>query len=365
MSFDESMFEHARFRDAKYAKTLVSKIGTLNADRATRIVHVCGTHEDTISRHGLRSLLPSGISLVAGPGCPVCVCAAEDVDFAIEVSRKGHIVATFGDMIRVPSTSSSLIKERAEGADIRIVYGVNEAVDIAKKNPDRELVFIGVGFETTAPTMAVEILKGPPSNFSLLTSLKAIPPAMEILVNIDGFDVDGFITPGHVSAVIGTKSYQPLAEKHRVPCVAAGFEPLDVLESIRMILLQINEGRAESENEYTRVVQPEGNIAAQKALDKVFRLRDAAWRGLGIISNSGYFLREQFSEYDARLRFDLPPTDSVDILPGCKCHEVILGITDPSDCALFGNRCVPENPYGPCMVGHEGTCRIRHEYQDL
>ncbi|MHA2071784.1 MAG: hydrogenase formation protein HypD [Candidatus Thorarchaeota archaeon] len=359
------MYEQAKFRDAKHAKTLVSQIKRLNAGRATRIVHVCGTHEDTISRHGLRSLLPSEISLVAGPGCPVCVCAAEDVDFAIELSRKGHIIATYGDMIRVPSTSSSLIKERADGADIRIVYGVNEAVDIAKRNPDRELIFMGAGFETTAPTMAVEILKKPPGNFSLLTSLKVIPPAMEILVNIEGFDVDGFITPGHVSAVIGTNSYQSLAENHRVPCVAAGFEPLDVLESIRMILLQIKEGRADSENEYTRVVQPEGNIAAQDVLEKVFRLGDAPWRGLGTIKNSGYFLREQFTKYDARLKFDLPPIESVDILPGCKCHEVILGITNPSDCSLFGNRCVPEDPYGPCMVGNEGTCRIRHEHQEF
>jgi hydrogenase expression/formation protein HypD len=362
---DGSMYEHTKFRDARHAKTLASEIEDLNADRPIRIVHVCGTHEDTISRHGLRSLLPSSISLVAGPGCPVCVCAAEDVDFAIELSRRGHIIATFGDMIRVPSTSSSLISERADGADIRIVYGVNEAVDIAKRNPERETIFMGVGFETTAPTMAVEILKKPPSNFSLLTSLKVIPPAMEILVNIEGFDVDGFITPGHVSAVIGTNSYQSLAKKHGVPCVAAGFEPLDVLESIRMILLQIKEGRAESENEYTRVVQPEGNIAAQEVLQRVFRLGDAPWRGLGTIKNSGYFLREQFNRYDARLKFDLPAIESVDILPGCKCHEVILGIANPSDCSLFGNRCVPEDPYGPCMVGHEGTCRIRHEHQEF
>ncbi|MHA2312023.1 MAG: hydrogenase formation protein HypD, partial [Candidatus Thorarchaeota archaeon] len=236
------MYEQSKFRDERHAKALVSEIRKLNADRSTRIVHVCGTHEDAISRHGLRSLLPSSISLVAGPGCPVCVCASEDVDIAIELARQDHIIATFGDMIRVPSTSSSLIRERGEGADVRIVYGVNEAIDIAKRNPERQLIFMGVGFETTAPTMAVEILKGPPRNFSILTSLKVIPPAMEILVNIKGFDVDGFITPGHVSAVIGINSYRPIAEKHRVPCVAAGFEPLDVLEAIRMILLQINEG---------------------------------------------------------------------------------------------------------------------------
>ncbi|MFW9846613.1 MAG: hydrogenase formation protein HypD, partial [Candidatus Thorarchaeota archaeon] len=305
------MYEQSRFRDKKHAKTLAGEIERLNSGRNTRIVHVCGTHEDTISRHGLRSLLPDAISLVAGPGCPVCVCAAEDVDTAIELSRQGHIIATFGDMIRVPSTSSSLMKERAHGADIRIVYGVNEAIDIASKNPDSEVVFIGVGFETTAPTMAVEILKVPPENFSLLTSLKVIPPAMEILMNIEGFDVDGFITPGHVSAVIGTNAFQSLARKYRVPCVAAGFEPLDVLEAIRMLLTQIKEDRAESENEYTRVVKPEGNVEAQRILGRVFRIGDAPWRGLGIIKESGYFLREQFSRYDARMKFDLPEFESV------------------------------------------------------
>lgn len=356
------MYEQSKFRDKRHARTLASEIERLNSGRNTRIVHVCGTHEDTISRHGLRSLIPNEISLVAGPGCPVCVCAAEDVDAAVELSRQGHIIATFGDMIRVPSTSSSLMKERAKGANVRVVYGVNEAIDIANKNPDSEVVFVAAGFETTAPTMAVEILKRPPENFSLLTSLKVIPPAMEILVNIEGFDVDGFITPGHVSAVIGTNAFQSLAKKHHVPCVAAGFEPLDVLEAIRMILIQVKEGRADSENEYTRVVKPEGNVEAQRILDRVFRVGDAAWRGLGIIKDSGYFLREQFARYDARLKFDLPDFESVDILPGCRCHEVILGITAPPDCSLFGNRCVPEDPYGPCMVGHEGTCRIRFEH---
>ena len=209
--------------------------------------------------------------------------------------------------------------------------------------------------------MAVEIVKGPPKNFSLLTSLKLVPPAMEILVNLEGFAVDGFITPGHVSAIIGTNAFQTLAKEHRIPCVAAGFEPLDVLESIRMILLQITEGRAESENEYTRVVRAEGNIAAQKIMEKAFKVDSAPWRGLGMIPESGLFLHEDYAEFDARLRFDFPPITSVDILPGCICHEVVLGMSDPTKCPLFGKRCTPENPYGPCMVGHEGTCRIRHE----
>ncbi|MHA2378628.1 MAG: hydrogenase formation protein HypD [Candidatus Thorarchaeota archaeon] len=359
------MINQSEFRSAKHAKTLSREIDRLNAGRRIRIVHVCGTHEDTISRHGLRSLLPEGISLVAGPGCPVCVCSAEDVDAAVELARQGHIITTFGDMIRVPSTHSSLAKERAVGADVRVVYGVNEAVEIARKNPKSQVVFIGVGFETTAPTMAVEILRGLPSNFSVLTSLKVIPPAMEILIGIDGFDVDGFITPGHVSAIIGSDAFRPFAQRHHVPCVAAGFEPLDVLESVRMILEQINDGRADSENEYTRVVNPEGNVAAQAVLDKVFRLDDTSWRGLGVISDSGYYLREEYAEQDARLCFETPTYESVDILPGCRCHEVILGIADPNECGLFGERCTPEDPYGPCMVGHEGTCRIRHEYPDI
>ncbi|MHA1768762.1 MAG: hydrogenase formation protein HypD [Candidatus Thorarchaeota archaeon] len=349
------------FRDPKYADALVREIQRLTKGDSIRIVHVCGTHEDTITQHGLRTILPPEINLVAGPGCPVCVCAAEDVDMAIELARQGHIVATFGDMIRVPSTDSSLAKERTKGADVRVIYGAAEAVEIARKNPDREVVLVGVGFETTAPTFALELLRGPPENLSILTSLKVIPPAMEILVNIEGFNVDGFITPGHVSAIIGTDAFQEFAQKNRSPCVAAGFEPLDVLEAIRMILVQIQEGRADSENEYRRVVRPEGNMAAQKALARAFVIKDAPWRGLGTIPDSGYYIREEFSEHDARVRFEYPEMESVDILPGCRCHEVILGMIEPSECSLFGKRCRPEDPYGPCMVGHEGTCRIRHE----
>jgi hydrogenase expression/formation protein HypD len=357
------MSDNIAFRNARYAQAIVKEIEALNQGRETRIVHVCGTHEDTISQHGLRSLLPPSIKLVAGPGCPVCVSAAEDIDLAIELARQGPIITTFGDMIRVPSTNSSLAKERSAGADVRVVYGAGEAVSIARNNPAKEVVFVGVGFETTAPTIALELLGAPPSNFSILTSLKVIPPAMEILVNIEGFGVDGFITPGHVSTIIGSNAFQPFAEKTRVPCVVAGFEPLDVLESIRMILKQIQEGRADSENEYTRVVKPEGNQAAQKVLAQAYTLDDAPWRGLGIIEKSGYYIHKEYAEYDARLRFDFPKIDSVDILPGCRCHEVILGMIDPVDCSLFGKRCTPENPYGPCMVGHEGTCRIRHEYE--
>ncbi len=353
--------EQSAFRSSKYANAIIKEIATLVDNNKFRIVHVCGTHEDTISSHGLRSILPNQISLIAGPGCPVCVCAAQDVDMAIELAKQGHIITTFGDMIRVPSTSSSLVKERGNGADVRVVYGVNDAVEIARKNPGREVVFIGAGFETTAPTMALEIVKMPPENFSILTSLKLIPPAMEILVELEGFSVDGFITPGHVSAIIGTEAFAPLAEKRKVPCVAAGFEPIDVLEAIRMILLQIKEGRYASENEYTRVVRPEGNIAAQKVIEKAFEVGDAPWRGLGTVPNSGLFIRDEYRQYDARKKFEFPPIDSVDILPGCRCHEVILGMIDPTECGLFGKRCTPVDPYGPCMVGHEGTCRIRHE----
>ncbi|TFG33250.1 hydrogenase formation protein HypD [Candidatus Thorarchaeota archaeon] len=355
----------AGFRDPRYAEAITKEIKFRAKGKQLRIIHVCGTHEDTISQHGLRALLPEGLNLVAGPGCPVCVCAAEDVDMAIELARQGHIIATFGDMFQVPSTKSSLAKERVKGADVRIVYGVSEAVEISKKNPEKEVVFIGAGFETTAPTMALELIRRPPSNFSILTSLKVIPPAMDLLVDIEGFDVDGFITPGHVAAIVGTNAFQSFAEKTKTPCVAAGFEPLDVLEAIRMILVQLDEGRADSENEYTRVVRPEGNIAAQKVLNQAFRIDDAPWRGLGIIPKSGYFIRKEFAEHDARVKFDFPEIESIDLLPGCRCHEVILGMVDPVDCKLFGKRCTPMDPYGPCMVGHEGTCRIRYENVDV
>jgi hydrogenase expression/formation protein HypD len=355
------MIPQSEFRSSRYAEAVVHEIRRLSDGRNFRFVHVCGTHEDTISRHGLRSILPENIKLVAGPGCPVCVCAAEDVDTGIELARQGYLIATFGDMVNVPSTSSSLAKEHAGGADVRIVYGVNEAVEMARTNPKREVVFLGVGFETTAPTLAVEILRGPPRNFSMLTSLKAIPPAMELLLRIKGPPVNGFITPGHVASIIGTNAFTALARKHHVPCVAAGFEPLDVLEGIRMLLAQIQDGKAESENEYSRVVRPEGNVQAQKAIREAFHLEDGPWRGLGVIRNSAYYIRKEFAECDSRKRFDVPQMHSVDILPGCMCHKVVLGMIDPIDCPLFGKRCVPDDPYGPCMVGHEGTCRIRHD----
>ncbi len=359
------MIDLSKFRDPEYARAIVRQIEELADGKRIRIVHVCGTHEDTISRHALRTILPKNIDLVAGPGCPVCVCAAQDVDKIVHLARQSHIITSFGDMIQVPSTDSSLAKERLRGADVRVVYGINDAVEIARANPEREVIFMGAGFETTAPTFGVEILRGPPDNFSILTSLKVIPPAMELLVNIEGFAVDGFITPGHVSTIIGTKAYEPLVKKYHVPCVAAGFEPLDVLEAVRMLLLQIVEGRAESENEYTRVVRPEGNLAAQRVIQQAFRIDDAPWRGLGTIEDSGLYLRREFESHDARQRFEYPEMESVDILPGCQCHKVILGMIDPVECSLFGKRCTPDNPYGPCMVGHEGTCRIRALNMDL
>ncbi|MFO7835627.1 MAG: hydrogenase formation protein HypD [Candidatus Thorarchaeota archaeon] len=359
------MLEQSEFRDRRYANAVLKQIKQLSSGKAIRIVHVCGTHEHTISHNGIRTILPDEIELVAGPGCPVCVCAAEDIDKAIELARRDHIITTFGDMMRVPATDSTLAEERTAGADVRVVYGPNDAVEIARKNPDRKTIFVGVGFETTAPTIGVEIMRGPPDNLSILTSLKLIPPAMHLLVNLEGFDVDGFITPGHVSTIIGTEVYQSIAEEHNVPCVAAGFEPLDVLESIRMILIQIREGRTDSENEYSRVVRPQGNPAARKILEDAFKIDDAPWRGLGVIADSGYYIRDEFSEHDTRKQFDFPQKESVDILPGCVCHEVILGMTDPVECRLFGTRCTPDNPYGPCMVGYEGTCRIRAESMAL
>ncbi|MEM2143399.1 MAG: hydrogenase formation protein HypD [Candidatus Thorarchaeota archaeon] len=352
----------ARFQDRRYVRTVVREIRRLSDGRRIRIVHVCGTHEDTISSSGLRSLLPDNISLIAGPGCPVCVCAAKDIDVAVELARQGKLIVTFGDMIQVPSSDSSLAKERAAGADVRVVYGANDAVRIARDNPNRDVVFMCAGFETTAPTVAAEVVRGPPQNFSVLTSLKVIPPAMEMLVDIEDVHVDGFITPGHVSAVIGARAFQPIAEKKRVPCVVAGFEPLDVLEAVRMILKQMCEGRAESEIEYSRVVSWDGNINAQRMIDRAFIPEDAVWRGIGVIPRSGLALRPEFCDHDARKLFEVEHRESVDILPGCICHRVVLGMADPTECPLFGKRCTPEDPYGPCMVGQEGTCRIRHIY---
>jgi len=356
------MSESTGFRDARYAQAIVKEIQALHQGAEIRIVHVCGTHEDTISQHGVRSLLPSSIKLVAGPGCPVCVSAAEDVDMAIELARQGHIIATFGDMIRVPASVLSLAESKARGADVRIVYGPNDAVKIAKENPKKEIVFFAIGFETTAPLTGFELKNNPPSNFSVICAHKLIPAALELLMSIDQLNIDGFISPGHVSTIIGIKPYKLFSDAYNIPNVIAGFEPNDLLLAILLLLKQIHNKQHETLNEYSRVVKPEGNIVAQKIISEVFQSISSPWRGIGRILDGGLKIKDKFEKYDADKKFNIQIEKAMDIPPGCSCHLIMTGKLYPYECKLFKIKCTPINPIGPCMVSMEGTCSIYYKY---
>ena len=353
------------FRDRKLATRLMDRINNIKIDPCG-LMEVCGTHTVAIFRYGLRDLLPEGVRLISGPGCPVCVTSQDDIDRIIAISEiKGVIVASFGDMLKVPGTSSSLEKEKAKGRDIRVVYSPRDSLDIARKNENREVVFLGIGFETTAPTIASCILEAKEEglkNITFLVSHKLIPPAMRALMEMGEVRIDGFICPGHVSAIIGSNPYRDIAEGYNVPCVVSGFEPLDMLQSILMLLMQIENNEHKVEIGYIRAVHSDGNRLAQKVMDNVFEVSNAKWRGLGLIRNSGLRLRGEFAGFDALLRFE-PNIEESREHPACRCGEVLRGIIEPSQCKLFRKRCTPERPYGPCMVSSEGTCATYYKYR--
>jgi len=348
-----------RFRDPKIAERLKSKIAKLAQKIETvKICHVCGTHEWTITHYGLRELLPENVEVIAGPGCPVCIVPASEIDEAIELTSKGVTVTCFGDVFRVPGSTKSLIDAKAEGADVKVVYSVSDAVKLAENKRGKDFVFFAVGFETTAPSTAVEILRGPPRNLSFLISHRLIPPAMKLLVEMEELSLNGFIAPGHVSTIIGLKPYEIFPSKYNMPTVVAGFEPLDVLFAVYMILKQLVEGKARLENEYTRAVRPHGNVKAQRVMREVFDVVDGRWRGLGSIGSSKFALKDEYSTFDAHLKYDLKIEEGVDLRPGCRCHLVIIGKIKPTECPLFMKACTPRKPVGACMVSSEGTCRI-------
>ena len=329
-------------------------------------MHVCGTHENAIARHGLRQRLPAGVRVTAGPGCPVCVCPPPDIQMAAELAvEHGAVVATFGDMLRVPARLS-LERARTLGGDVRVVLGAHDAVQIARQEPDRQVVMFAVGFETTSCTVAAAVVAEPPANFSLLTSHRVIPPALEALLCVEDLDLDGFLLPGHVLTVTGLEPYVPFARRSGLPAVVAGFEPVDVMLGLRDLVRLAVEERSEAHNAYTRAVLPGGNPRAQARVDRVFERADVRWRGLGTIPGSGLKLRQEYAHLDAMRRFGLQPaTDLPDDLPGCRCGEVMVGRLDPADCPLFGSVCTPEDPQGPCMVSAEGTCRSRYLYREV
>ena len=353
------MAEKLRFRDPDLAKRIAEKIHEIAPKKETvKICHVCGTHEWTITHFGIRSLLPANVEVIAGPGCPVCVTPASEVDEAVQLALKGVIVACFGDVLRVPGSKMSLLDAKAEGAEVRVVYSVSDAIRIAEKEPNKEFCFFAIGFETTAPSTAVEILNKPPRNFSFLVSHRLIPPAMKMLVEMKDLSLNGFIAPGHVSTIIGLKPYEIFPRLYSMPTVVAGFEPLDVLFGVYMILKQLREGKPRLENEYTRAVRWEGNTKAQELMQRVFDVVDGGWRGLGTIPSSKFTLNEEYVVYDARLKHDVKVEHGVDIPHGCRCHLVIIGKIKPTECPLFMKACTPQKPVGACMVSIEGTCRI-------
>jgi hydrogenase expression/formation protein HypD len=293
----------------------------------------------------------------------VCVCPAADIDKAIELGKRDDtIITTFGDMIRVPATNLSLAELKAEGADIRVVYGPNDAVKIAKENPDKEVIFFAIGFETTVPLIGYEIKSEPPSNFSVICAHKLIPAALELLISIDRLNIDGFISPGHVATIIGLKPFELFSNAYKVPNVVAGFEPNDVLLAITLLLEQITNKQYKTLNEYSRVVKPEGNVVAQEVISDVFDQISTPWRGLGRILDGGLAIKEKYSQYDADKKFDIEIEDAQDIPPGCSCHLVMTGKITPTECSLFGKECTPLSPVGPCMVSQEGTCSIYYKY---
>ncbi len=352
------MVEGLRFRDATIARRVVEKIQRLAGGFQVKICHVCGTHEWVITHYGLRSLLPEGVEVIPGPGCPVCIVPASEIDEAVQLALDGAVVACYGDVLRVPGSRASLLDARGEGADVRVVYSVGDAVKMAEREPERQFVFFAIGFETTAPSTAVEVARGPPRNLSFLVSHRLIPPAMRLLVEMRDLSLDGFIAPGHVSTIIGLEPYEVFPRAYGMPTVVAGFEPLDILFAVYMILRQLEEGKPRLENEYGRAVHREGNLRALRLMGEVFALEDGRWRGLGVIKGSALRLREGYGEYDSRLRLGVRIEEGVDVRPGCRCHLVLIGRVRPTDCPLFMKACTPQTPVGPCMVSMEGTCRI-------
>lgn len=322
-------------------------------DRDISLMHICGTHEAAIARHGIRSVLPKKLKIVMGPGCPVCITPQGEIDAAVELAERGYIVATYGDLVRVPGSNGTL---ESSGGDIRIVQGVHKAVEIAEQT-DREVVFISVGFETTAPTVAATLLANPPENFSILSCHRLVPPAMKWLLAQGEGKIDGFLLPGHVCVVMGYQEY----EQFPVPQVVAGFEADDVLLGLLMLVQQVKEGRTGVENAYPRAVLREGNVKAQQLMYRVFEPCDVEWRGFPVIPKSGLRLREKFAGYDAQQKFDLI-YKKVTKHSACICDRVLRGVAEPSDCALFGKVCTPRTPVGPCMVSHEGACKIWQTY---
>ena len=352
------------FRNGDLAGRLAARLRETSV-KPIRIMEICGTHTVSIFRHGLRSILPQTISLISGPGCPVCVTAAEEMDRAVRLARTpGVRVAAYGDLIRVPGSGSSLKEEMADGAKVTVVYSSLDALELARNHPDDQVVFLGIGFETTAPTAAAAVMTAAHAgltNFSVLSAHKLLPPALEALLSEGDVKIDGFLCPGHVTTIIGTEAYEEVAEKYGVPSVVTGFEPVDILQGVLMLAELLEAGRAETVIQYKRGASAQGNPKAREVMNKVFKPVGAPWRGLGPIPLSGLDLKPEYDEFNARKRFDLevPPAPEP---AGCRCGQVLKGVLTPRDCPLFDKACRPDHPVGPCMVSSEGTCAAYYKY---
>lgn len=355
------------FSDPDLAARLLAEIAQ-TVTRPWAIMEVCGGQTHTIIRNGVDQLLPEGVELIHGPGCPVCVTPLETIDRALAIAARPDVIfCSFGDMIRVPGSSTDLFRVKSEGGDIRIVYSPLDAVRLAQANPDKQVVFFGIGFETTAPANAMTVTLAKRlglTNFSLLVSHVLVPPAIRAIMDSPSRRVQGFLAAGHVCTVMGMGEYVPLVEEYGVPIVVTGFEPLDVLEGIRRVLLQLEQGRAELENAYPRAVQPEGNPAAQAVVRDVFTTCDRAWRGIGTIPSSGWRLADAYADFDAELRFDVTGIHAEES-PLCRSGEVLQGLIKPHQCSAFGKECTPRRPLGAPMVSSEGACAAYYQFRRI
>lgn len=354
------------YRDADLAQRLAAEIERLSEGRPLQVMEVCGGHTHTIYKHGVEDILPPNIDLVHGPGCPVCVLPMGRIDDAIAMARQPDVIfTTFGDMMRVPGSEGSLLDAKAQGADVRFVYSPLDALKIARENSNKQVVFFAIGFETTAPSTAVTLVRAQAEqidNFSVFCNHVTIIPAMKAILDSPDLRLAGFIGPGHVSMVIGIRPYQFVARDYGKPVVIAGFEPLDIIQSVTQIVRQLQEGRAEVENQYVRVVRDEGNVAALKIMARTMELRPFfEWRGLGFITHSALKLRKEFAPWDAERRFDVPGLRVADP-KACQCGEVLKGVIKPWECRVFGTACTPETPIGTCMVSPEGACAAYFNY---
>jgi hydrogenase expression/formation protein HypD len=359
------------FRAPEKAQALCREIFKLaqQIDKPLKIMEVCGGHTHAIFKYGIEEILPDSIELIHGPGCPVCVMPKGRLDDAIAISQNENVIfTTFGDAMRVPGSQTNLLQAKAQGADIRMVYSPLDSLQIAKDNPNKQVVFFGLGFETTAPSTAFTILQAEDeniSNFSMFCNHVLVIPALKALLDNPDLQLDGFVGPGHVSMVIGTEPYQFIAEQYHKPIVVSGFEPLDIFQSIWMLLQQLVENRCQVENQYNRLVQKSGNTLALAAMNRVFTVRENFdWRGLGEIPNSGLKIREEYAQFDAETKFTIPNQKVADH-KACKCGEILKGVLKPWECKVFGTACTPETPIGTCMVSSEGACAAYYKYGRL